>query len=866
MKLQAVRSNKVESTKVQWDQKVIENIIGVSPDLLCVIDEVGNFIHVSASSEEVLGYEPSELLDKPFVDFVAPIDKATAWEEFRHAINGTPVRNHYNRYLHKSGAIVPLSWSAIWSEEERVVYCMGRDAADLILAQQKLVQKEEFHSTLLQHGSDMLGLLNEAGEYIYVGGAVSRLLDYEPGQLLGCNVFDLIHPDDVPMASEALALILRSEVIQVPDFRFRTANGEWRWIEAIVSNQLENPAVKALVVSSRDITERKEALLKLEESERRFSSLFNNNPDNATYENREGIILDANPMFLSCVGLPLEEVVSKKITDFLPPEVEQLCTENLERSFQGEKVNFNIEFPKQNKGVVRFNVTKIPVMVKGEVIGVHSIAKDLTEVSAAQAIIQKQAETLQTIFESITDAFFMLGNDWRFKLVNGEFERVLGLSRDECLGKTIWEVFPELVNGSFYHHYKLAISTGQAVKFESLLQPSSIWLEVKAFPSEEGLSVYFSDITESVLAKQEREKLSLVASKISNGVIITDPKGQIEWVNNAFTRNTGYTFDEAKGQHLATFLEGPETDLEKGKEITEKLTTGIPFNIMVLHYKKSGEKVWISMDFTPIISELGQVSQHIVIQKDITFRKAAEERHLQMTRDLYRQNRDLQQFTYIVSHNLRAPVANAMGLADFLTKLDKHSEMYDKSLAHLKTSVFKLDTVLRDLNMILSLRDQQDILERELVSLADVYEQVRQYFMESLAHHKGEVVAYISPDLKINTNRAYIYSVFYNLLSNAIKYRAEARSLRVEIKCQVCPAGGLRIDFCDNGSGFDMEKAGDNVFKLYKRFHNNKKGRGMGLFLVKTHVESMGGTIQMKSKINEGTQVEIHIPGEVSGN
>ncbi|WP_223808940.1 PAS domain S-box protein [Rufibacter hautae] len=851
---------------MQWDQKIIENLISVSSDLLCVIDEVGKYVYVSASSKEILGYAPEELLEKHFIDFVAPNDKALTWETHETVFNGTPIKNFYNHYLHKSGTTVPLSWSAVWSEEERVIYCLGRDAADLRLAQQKLAQKDEFHSTLLQHGSDMLGLLNEVGEYIYVGGAVSRLLNYEPGQLIGCNVFDLIHPDDVPLAGEALAKILRQEVVQVPDLRFKNAHGEWRWIEAIVSNQLENPSVNALVVSSRDITERKEASLRLAESEYRFRSLFENNPDNATYENREGVILDANPTFLSCVGLPLEEVVSKKIIDFLPPEVGPLCDENLERAFRGEKINFTIEIPKPNDKVVRLNITKIPVVVNGEVIGVHSIAKDVTEVSVAHTIIEKQAETLQTIFESITDAFFMLGKDWRFKLVNGEFERVLGLKRDECLGKTIWEVFPELINGEFYKYYKQAISTGQAVKFESFLQLSKIWLEVKAFPSEEGLSVYFSDITENVLAQEEREKLSLVASKISNGVIITTPKGKIEWVNNAFTRNTGYTFDEAKGQNLATFLEGLETDQEKGQEITEKLKKGIPFNIMVLHYKKSGEKVWISMDFTPILTDDGQVSQHIVIQKDITFRKAAEERHLEMTRDLYRQNRDLQQFTYIVSHNLRAPVANAMGLADFLTKLDKQSAMYDTSLAHLKTSVFKLDTVLRDLNMILSLRDQQDILEREMVTLADVFEQVRLYFMESLAHHKGEIVADISPDVKIKTNRAYLYSIFYNLLSNAIKYRSEARTLRVEISCQVCSSGGLEIHFADNGSGFDMEKAGNNVFKLYKRFHNNKKGRGMGLFLVKTHVESMGGTIEMKSKLNEGTRVEIHIPGEIAAN
>ncbi|RNI29242.1 PAS domain S-box protein [Rufibacter latericius] len=866
-----MKFKKVGSTEEQWNRRIIEKVTSFTSDLLCAIDEEGRFIYVSSTSEQALGYKVEELLQEKFIDFVAPQDKTSTLEVVRNVMDGVPAKNFLCHYLHLNGTEIPISWSAVWSEKDRVLYCLGRNGADQKEAQQKLLEKDEWHSTVVRYGSDMIGLLSESGEYLYVEGAVTRLLQYEPWQLVGCNVFDLIHPDEVDLVKIALEKLLKDEVIQVPDIRFKAANGEWRWIEAIASNQLKNPAVKALVVSSRDITERKLAGLQLEQSERRFRSLFDNNPDLVTFEDRAGKILDANPRFLNYLGFSKEEALTKHFCDFIPPDRLNLCMQHLEDAFQGNIINFDLDIPQEATSVpgeaksISLNITKIPLEVNGEVIGVHSIAKDVSEVNAAHAIIKKQAETLQTVFESITDAFFMLGRDWRFKLVNSEFERVLQVEKQDCLGKTIWEVFPALINSNFYHFYKKALNTGQSIKFEAFLEESDIWLEVKAFPSDEGLSVYFSDITDRVRAIQEREKLSLVASKISNGVIITDPRGRIEWVNSAFTRNTGYLFEEAKGQQLSTFLEGPESDLTVGQQIEEKLQRANPFNAMVLHYRKNGEKVWISMDFTPIFNEEGVISQHIVIQKDITFRKEAEERQLEMTRDLFRQNRDLQQFTYIVSHNLRAPVANAMGLADFLTKLDKHSEMYDTSLAHLKSSVFKLDTVLRDLNMILSLRDQQDILEREMVSLAEVFDQVRQYFMESLAHHKGELIVDIDPGIRLNTNRAYIYSIFYNLLSNAIKYRSEARVLQVKIQCQPNASGGLRLDFSDNGSGFDMEKAGDNIFKLYKRFHNNKKGRGIGLFLVKTHVESMGGTIEMKSRLNEGTQVEILLPGEVAG-
>ncbi len=854
----------MEITDDQWNGNILQKVSAISSDLLCAIDGDGKFIYINATWEEVLGYN-KELLHKNYLSVVSPEDKSVTREVVQAAIQGRPIKNFVNYCLHLNGKQVPVSWTATWSAEDNVLSCLGRNASDLETARQKLLEKDEWHNVVVQHGSDMVGLLNQAGDYIHVEGAITKL-GYQPGHLMGCNVLHFIHPEEAGMVENALARLSEEEVVQVPDFRFRASDGEWRWIDAIVSNQLQNPAIEALVVSSRDITKRKLTTLKLAESERRFRSLFDNNPDLVIYEDREGNILDANPRFLSFLGLGKHEVLSKKLCDFVPAEAGELCASNLEKAFQGEVANFHLQFKVEPNKLVSLNVTKIPLLVNGAVIGVHSIVEDVSEAYMAQSTIQKQAETLHTIFESITDAFFMLGEDWRFKLVNSEFERVLQLKREQCVGKTIWEVFPELINSSFYHYYKKALGTGQTVKFESYLEESKIWLEVKAFPSEEGLLVYFSDITEAIIAKQEREKLSLVASRISNGVIITDPAGRIEWVNNGFTRNTGYVLEEVKGQPLSTFLEGPETDLAKAKEIEEKLQVGVPFNILVLYYRKSGERVWISMDFTPVHNEEEEITQHIVIQKDVTFRKEAEERQQEMTRDLFRQNRDLQQFTYIVSHNLRAPVANAMGLADFLTKLDKHSEMYDTSLAHLKTSVFKMDTVLRDLNLILSLRDQQDISEREVFALADIFEQVRLNFLESLSQHNGEVLVDIDPTIRLNTNRAYLYSIFYNLLSNAIKYRSEARQLQVKMQGQVCPnGGGLRIDFSDNGSGFDMAKAGSNVFKLYKRFHanTNKKGRGIGLFLVKTHVETLGGNIELKSKLDEGTQVTIQLPSEV---
>jgi len=111
----------------------------------------------------------------------------------------------------------------------------------------------------------------------------------------------------------------------------------------------------------------------------------------------------------------------------------------------------------------------------------------------------------------------------------------------------------------------------------------------------------------------------------------------------------------------------------------------------------------------------------------------------------------------------------------------------------------------------------------------------------------------------VRGTRAYVYSIFDNLLSNALKYRASERPLHIAIACIAGGPGGVSISFTDNGSGFDQAKAGAKLFQLYQRFHGQHQGRGLGLFLVKTHVEAMGGTIEVSSQVGVGTRFLIQL-------
>jgi PAS domain S-box-containing protein len=471
-----------------------------------------------------------------------------------------------------------------------------------------------------------------------------------------------------------------------------------------------------------------------------------------------------------------------------------------------------------------------------------------------------ESPTGNILLEHIADAYIGVDKDWTITYFNGQAERVLQINRQQCLGRNYWEVFPNAVNSRAHHYLHLALASEQPVQFEVLSTRTGRWLEFKALPTAHGLSLFFSNITDRVTAAKQLAQLALVAQGTDNGVLICDAQGRTEWVNEGFTKHTGYTLAEMRGRLPGPVLEGPDTDPEASQTFYAYLQQPEPFSLTILNYTKAGEKLWVLLQVTPLYNQAGELTQFICIQQNINAQKAMEAQQALLTQDLYAHNRDLQQFTYILSHNLRAPLANALGLTKMLAQVNKQSAVFDTSLGHLHQSLAQLDTVLQDLNLMLSVRDRQHQQETETVVLAEVCQQAVQHASQALAQCQGQVTLDLGAGLAVRGSRAYVYSIFHNLLSNALKYRAAERPLLITIRCFPGEHGGANISFADNGSGFDRHKAGRDVFQLYKRFHTAPRGRGLGLFLVKTHVEAMNGTIEVSSQVGVGTRFLIHFP------
>ncbi|HEY9045921.1 MAG TPA: ATP-binding protein, partial [Ohtaekwangia sp.] len=229
-----------------------------------------------------------------------------------------------------------------------------------------------------------------------------------------------------------------------------------------------------------------------------------------------------------------------------------------------------------------------------------------------------------------------------------------------------------------------------------------------------------------------------------------------------------------------------------------------------------------------------------------------------LNQDLLEQNVQLEQFSFITAHNFRGPVARIKGLTELLSQRELSKEDLNSFLVHMKSSVNDLDEVTKDLNKILSIKKTSPDFFEE-VELKPVLDKALMLLEEEI-RTSGIFVDVTKFEFHtIRGSKSYTQSIFYNLIQNAIRYSRPKAGPFIKITCTIV-GSQVRIQFIDNGIGIDLKLAMNKIFRLYQRFTYNSNGRGLGLFLVKTQVDIMGGEISVESSLGEGSVFTITFP------
>ncbi|MDB5203358.1 MAG: multi-sensor signal transduction histidine kinase [Ferruginibacter sp.] len=250
----------------------------------------------------------------------------------------------------------------------------------------------------------------------------------------------------------------------------------------------------------------------------------------------------------------------------------------------------------------------------------------------------------------------------------------------------------------------------------------------------------------------------------------------------------------------------------------------------------------------------------VELENEIQQRKKNEQELETLSRELQSKNNELQQFAYLTSHNLRAPVTNLISLAKFFDKnnLTEKNHVY---FSKIDFCITNLDQILKDLNDILFVRKdgkgpmQLLVFEEELAN-------VKSSISEQIATSGAMIYDDFSLAPAIYYSQKTLHSILLNLLTNAIKYAQPDLPPRISISSHE-ENDFIIIKFSDEGVGIDLEKHGNRIFNLYQRFHEEIEGKGLGLYLIKTQVEKLGGKILIDSAVNKGTTFTLHLKKQI---
>lgn len=558
-------------------------------------------------------------------------------------------------------------------------------------------------------------------------------------------------------------------------------------------------------------------------------------------------------------------------------------------------VPYDLEAEKCSASGRRFWVRTMGEAVRdagGRIVRIQGALQDITERKRAALETQKIAARLTDTLESITDGFFTVDREWRYTYLNSQAERLLKHRREELLGRSIWDVFPEVVGTEFDHGYRRAMAGEPGVTVEVFYEPWKEWIGVNCYPSEEGLSVYFRDVTANRAERLRLELLEASVSQLHDMVLIIEasPLGaadaRIVFVNEAFVRTTGYSGEEMIGGSMR-LLHGPLTDRLELERIRSAIQKCESVQAELVNYRKDGSWYWVEVDIAPVGVANGVASHFVSIGRDITERKRDQDAlhdlnaglenrvrvrtaELKLARDLAEQaNRAKSSFLATMSHEIRTPMNGVIGMIDVLEQSSLRASQIE-IVKTVRESAYALLSIVDDVLDFSKIEAGQFQIDSEPMNVAAVVEGVCDT-LDPLSNSKGVALRlFTDPALPQRAlgDAARLRQILMNLVGNAIKFSSDQRqpgrvSVRAVLAGDAAAQSMLTLSVGDNGIGMSAHTV-SQLFTPFTQADGGSTrrfgGTGLGLSISHRLAALMGGEISVVSELGRGSTFSLHIP------
>jgi len=486
--------------------------------------------------------------------------------------------------------------------------------------------------------------------------------------------------------------------------------------------------------------------------------------------------------------------------------------------------------------------------------------------------LDKEKRLLDTVINNIPYSIYVKDKSLTKILTNRADIKFLGFdNEDMVLGKSDNDLFSEEFASDSNAIEKQILASGEHVldREEKIHRDNGecIWIRTSKFPLKNandeivGILGIGRNVTEKKAVQQQIKRLSLVASQSTNGVIITDVYGKVEWINDGFTRLTGYTLDEIGGKSPGSFLQGPETDPELIELMSKSIREKKSFEVELVNYTKEKKPYFIKISCNPLRSEDGEVTGFMAIESDITERVKNREELIRAKLVAEKAKDAEKTFLANMSHEIRTPMNAIIGMTSLLADTPLNIEQKEY-VTNLDLSSKFLLSLISDVLDLAKIEAGRIDLKNEDFDLYAVLKNIESSFSLKAAEKNVKVILNIDAKVPrhICSDKVLIQQVLNNLLSNAEKFTDQGQ---ITVNITVSKSNDILCSVVDTGIGISHSNQ-EKLFQKFNQFGENEnslnKGSGLGLCITKEIIELFGGEIHVDSKLGEGSNFAFNLP------
>jgi PAS domain S-box-containing protein len=648
-------------------------------------------------------------------------------------------------------------------------------------------------------------------------------------------------------------------------------------------------ALTELQTAEEELREQNEELqsarTRTESERRRYQELFEFAPDAYLVTDVRGVIREANHSAAALFNVPGDELLRKPLVSFV--------ARNDMKDFLG-KLSSLENSDKPQTWETRIQPSRCKPL-DAEIIAAHAagdqahesafrwMIRDVTLRKESERVLREAHERLTTVLDSVSDGFFSIDDQFTVTFFNAAAEQLLNRRAKDVLGRHLFEAFPEAKGSIFEEKYTYALRNKVALTFETyFVNPRyENWYEVRVYPYRDGISIFFQVTTARKLAEEalrrSEEQMRLLTDAVPVLISYVDSSCRYQFNNKGYEDWFGRSRDEIRGKHLREIL--GDSAYQRIRPHVEKALSGqnVFFEDVITY--EGGGKRYIQGNYVPHIDEHGDVQGFYALIADISERKRSEEALRESEAQLRELSENLEEkvrqktaellqaesmaavgrMVSTVAHEIRNPLQTIEMGVDALRNGPRDQEHTPDILEEINYGANLLKKTVSDL-LNYSKPVQLDYTQ---AAMSDIVRQVLQLLHRKI-EHITVVVDVEAGEEQLFLDSPKIQQVLVNVISNAADAMPEGGTLGIHSR--PFDSGGdnhfQRIIISDTGEGI----AEENLKEIFEPFFTTKaKGTGLGLPLCKKIVLAHGGSMNVRSKLGEGTSVEITLPTRPRG-